>query len=79
MKTSQTWAEEVTARVRTAIDDAGKTGLQVSIETGIPDATLSRKLRALYPLSLTDIEKIADVLGVTPDEFMPPKQVRAAS
>lgn len=71
METSQTWSQKVTERVRSAIKDAGKTELYVGNEAGIPNATFSRRMNGHYPLTITDLEAIADVLGVHPGVFVP--------
>lgn len=50
------------AAVSAAIEAAGQTQLGVSEATGIPRATLIRRLRGLSPFTVAELEKIAEVL-----------------
>jgi len=69
-------ATEVTAwtaeAVRAAIERAGMTKKSVSDMTGIPYPTLNRKTAGHSEFSFTDLLAIADVLKVSPAEFVPP-------
>lgn len=78
METPKTWSREVTERVRSAIKAAGMTEEFVGDEIGIPNATFSRRLNCHYPLTITDLENIADVIDVEPHDFLPPRRRRCA-
>ncbi|MFJ1461776.1 helix-turn-helix domain-containing protein [Nocardia sp. N2S4-5] len=85
METRQTWSEQVTIRVRQAIKDAGLTEEYVGDQIGRPNATFSRLMNvrhSKYTLTIDDLEQIADLLGVSPAEFVPAPgdlKARAAS
>lgn len=56
--------EAVTAAVRAAIETAGTTANAVAKATGIPQATISRRL-AGSPFTVNELGAIADHLGIT--------------
>jgi lambda repressor-like predicted transcriptional regulator len=70
METSWTWSERVTARIRRAISESGFTEQYVGIHAGVPNSTLSNCLNGFRAFNLKQVERIADVLGISPDEFI---------
>lgn len=56
--------------VSTAIDAAGLTQLGVSETTGIPRATLIRRLRGQSPFTLTELAAVAEVLDTTVGDLL---------
>ncbi|MEV0247901.1 helix-turn-helix transcriptional regulator [Nocardia sp. NPDC050712] len=79
METRQTWTQQVTARVRSAIKAAGKTEEFVGDQIGVPNATFSRRMNCHYPLTIADLEGIAEVIDVDPADFLPPRRRARAS
>ena len=64
-------AKQVAAAVQQAITDSGRTKLSVSEETGIPYATLNRKLAAKTDFTFRELLALAEVLKVSPAQFTP--------
>ncbi|QIK82436.1 helix-turn-helix transcriptional regulator [Sanguibacter sp. HDW7] len=62
--------------VREAIADTGRSKVSISDETGIPYATLNRKLAAKGEFSFRELLLIAEALGVSPSTFTPPAFAR---
>ncbi|MDR2257026.1 MAG: helix-turn-helix domain-containing protein [Arthrobacter sp.] len=58
--------------VQQAIEDSGMTKLAVSEASGIPYATLNRKLAAKADFGFRDLMTLAETLGVHPSAFIPP-------
>ena len=53
----------VSDQLRAAVLNCGKTRYRISIETGIPQPTLSRFLNQGAGLSLETIDKLCDCIG----------------
>lgn len=68
---ADTSLREITARVRQAIRASGRTKRWVSEESGIPYATLNRKLAGKTDFTFRELFALADVLKVSPASFMP--------
>jgi predicted transcriptional regulator len=64
MALSNTHTEAVTAAVKSAIEAGGTTANAVAKATGIPQATMSRRLTG-SPFSVNELGAIADHLGIT--------------
>lgn len=58
--------------VMDAIEDSGRTKKEISEITGIPYATLNRKLSAKTDFSFCELLELADALEITPSQFVPP-------
>lgn len=56
--------------IRREMSSQGITQLQLTKESGVPQVTLSRKLRALKPFSLNELGAICASLGTTPSQLM---------
>lgn len=54
----------VATHIAEAIRSAGETQMTIAQATGIPQATLSRRLNGLTPFTVAEIGAIASVLGV---------------
>lgn len=59
----------VTEVVRVALDDAEITHREVTRRTGIPTATLSRRMTGNSPFDTNEIALIAGILNVLPSEL----------
>ncbi|MGO1410388.1 MAG: helix-turn-helix domain-containing protein [Microbacterium sp.] len=57
--------------VETAIARSGQSRRAISKETGIPYATLNRKLAGRSEFTFSELFLISDVLGVRPSQFVP--------
>lgn len=64
MALSNNHTEAVVTAVRAAIEAAGTTANAVAKATGIPQATMSRRLTG-SPFTVNELGAIADHLGVT--------------
>ena len=62
--TKKTKLQSFSDELRAAIDAADKTRYQLSKETGIAQATLSRFMHGLGGLSTSGLDKIAAALGL---------------
>jgi transcriptional regulator with XRE-family HTH domain len=60
----------VTEVVRVALDDAEITHREVTRRTGIPTATLSRRMTGNSPFDMNELALIAGILGVWPSELI---------
>lgn len=61
----------VATNIRTAITSAGISIRAVSIQSGVPYATLDRKLRGVTSFSIFEVWRIAKVLNVRPSSLVP--------
>jgi hypothetical protein len=65
----------VTARVRKAVRDAVKdsdlTEHKIATLAGIPKTTFGRRLDGVNPWDVAQIEAVARVIGVDPNELIP--------
>lgn len=68
---ADTCLREITARVRQAIRASGRTKRWVSEESGIPYATLNRKLAGKTDFTFRELFALADVLKVSPADLLP--------
>ena len=64
-------AEQVAEKVSLAIFNAGKNKSQIAKDTGIPYATLHRKLKGRGELTFSELMLISTAIGVRPSQFMP--------
>lgn len=64
-------AEQCAAAVQSAISASGKTKLSISEHTGIPYATLNRKLAGKSEFTFAELFLLAEDLGVNPATFTP--------
>lgn len=64
-------ATEIGEKVDAAISQAGRTKASVAEEIGMPWVTFSRKIRGHSEFSASDMIRIAQVLGVEADIFLP--------
>jgi len=71
------YTERVAAAVAAAIQTAGTNANQVAKSTGIPQATLSRRLNG-SPFHVGELDKIAKHLGVPVEQFTAPERQDAA-
>lgn len=67
----------ISAVVADALTDAGLNHKQVEVATGISRATLARKLADESRFTLGEIERIARILGITPEELVGRRGVAA--
>lgn len=51
--------------VTEALKNSGKSQLSLSDESGIPRTTLLRRLSGASPFTVAELQRIADVLGVS--------------
>lgn len=58
-------------RVSAAIEAAGQTHLAVAEQTGIPRTTLLRRLSGAAPFTITELERVADLLDVPVHSLIP--------
>ncbi|WP_119698641.1 helix-turn-helix domain-containing protein [Microbacterium halotolerans] len=59
--------------VEAAIERSGRSRRAISNETGIPYATLNRKLAGRSEFTFSELFLISEVLGVRPSRFVPPR------
>lgn len=59
--------------VQEAIGQAGRTRRSISEETGIPYASLNRKLAGKTGFTFSELFLIAEATGVRPSRFAPPR------
>ena len=64
--------EWIAKTVAQAILDSGASKLEVSEKTGIPYATLSRKIKGTSDFTWRELLAIAEFLGLSPARFTPP-------
>lgn len=69
---SETPTDWTARAVRDAISESGRTKLALSDDTGIPYATLNRKLAGKSDFTFRELLTLADALGVSPAAFTPP-------
>lgn len=72
------WSQRVSKRIRQAIDASDLTDYRVAVLTGIPNSTFDRRLDGHFPWNTDEIEKIAKVLKISPDDLMPTSRKRAS-
>jgi transcriptional regulator with XRE-family HTH domain len=60
----------VTEVVRVALDEAEITHREVTRRTGIPTATLSRRMTGNSPFDLDELALIAGILNILPSELI---------
>lgn len=77
MAHSNSYSEQVAAAVQSAITAAGTSVNKVSTGTGIPQATLSRRINGFTPFTVSELESIAHHLGIPVEQLSAP--MRAAS
>jgi transcriptional regulator with XRE-family HTH domain len=65
-------SEEVRAHLARLLEQRGMSGRQLARETGIPQPSLSRKLRGAAPLDVDDLEAIAGALGIPVADLVTP-------
>ncbi len=70
-------ASEIGQKVDSAIKVAGRSKASVAEEVGIPWVTFSRKINGHSEFSSSDMIRIAHVLDIEPDTFLP-KPFRAS-
>jgi transcriptional regulator with XRE-family HTH domain len=63
---------DIARRVAKALLDSDKSKTQLARVTGIPYATLDRKLRGVTDFSVVELLRVADALGITPASLVPP-------
>jgi transcriptional regulator with XRE-family HTH domain len=71
MANSDTYTERVAAAVGAAIEAAGTSANAVAKGTGIPQATLSRRLNG-SPFHVGELDRIANYLGIQVEQFTAP-------
>lgn len=75
MGISARWSQRVAARVReaveAAIDDSDLTKHRIAILSGIPKTTFNRRIDGVDPWNVQEIEAVAQVIGVDPDDLIP--------
>ena len=64
-------AQEVARRIEDRLARAGLTRRDLAARTGIPFATVNRKLDAPHELTFAELHLIAASLGTTPLAFIP--------
>lgn len=69
--------EAVAQKVAAAMAAAGHTTRSISVEAGIPRVTLQRRLRGVSPFLISELGRIAKVLGVKTSDLLP-EEVDAA-
>jgi transcriptional regulator with XRE-family HTH domain len=62
--------ETVAAEVRAELGRQRKSGAWLALQLGVSDAWVSRRISGSMPMSVEDLERIADVLEVTPAYLM---------
>ena len=65
-------AKSIAVSVRDCLADASRSQKSLADETGIPYATLTRKLQGKSEFSLSELVVISEALGVAPYLLMPP-------
>lgn len=72
------YAERVATAVRTAIADADTSLTSIASASGVPQATLTRKLTTDAPFNVRELDFIARALGIPVETFTAPQQAAAA-
>lgn len=67
---TQSLTETVAAEVRAELGRQRKSGAWLALQLGVSDAWVSRRISGSMPMSVEDLERIADVLEVTPAYLM---------
>ncbi|MGV3564209.1 MAG: helix-turn-helix domain-containing protein [Nocardioides sp.] len=70
MATPEQVSRRLAAVVSTAIQDAKRSQRSIAEETGIPIATLSRRLTGHSPFTIPEVAAIADAIGVSVIELV---------
>lgn len=64
-----TWSAAVAAEIRAEMARQRRTTTDVAAEIGISAAALGRRLRGEYPLAVTELDQIMQVLGVKVEDL----------
>ena len=62
---------EVAARVRSALGTQGRSQLSLSLEVGIPNTTLARKLAGHIDFTVSEVYAIAQALHLPGSDLLP--------
>lgn len=65
------WSQRVATRVRRAVLKSGFTPNRFADLAGIPKTTFNRRLDGVNPWDTEQLEAVAKVLGVEPNELIP--------
>lgn len=65
------WSDDITSRVKRAIDASDFTWHKVAIRAGIPKSNFDRRLRGFNPWDTAQIEGIARALDIDPSSLIP--------
>ncbi|MFI7191409.1 helix-turn-helix domain-containing protein [Nocardia nova] len=70
------WSQRVATRVRRAVKDSGIAPYRFARLTGIPKTTFDRRLDGVNPWDTEELEAIAKVLGIEPNDLIPPPRAQ---
>lgn len=67
----QSLADTVAARVRAEMASQQRKAQSLAADLRVSEMWVSRRLRGQIEISLSDLERIADALGVPVEQFLP--------
>lgn len=77
MGSDDAYSRRVAARIRAAIDDKELAYTTIGELAGIPKSTFERRIKGVNPFDTDEIDAVARVLKMTPEELVSGRSVPA--
>lgn len=72
MGSDDAYSRRIAARVRAAIDEKNLAYTTVGEDAGIPKTTFERRIKGINPFDTDQLDAVAAVLGMTPEQLVAP-------
>lgn len=79
MGSDEAYSRRIAARVLAAIDEKNLAYTAVGEAAGIPKSTFERRIKGLNPFDTDEIDAVARVLGMAPEDLVAPRSQAAAA